>query len=193
MSWPTRILCFSPQNSTTRYKRNGEGIWCFICRAKSFALRGIAVPLHQNPIRDEKHENEYEKKWERLCYNKRAEWRTRTADPRITNALLYQLSQFGFFLRKNPDCCRDSVVPMYLALRSLLQQFGIFSLCDCKGTKKMANGKCLMEKMLKMANAISFHQALRSRCGGCPPSERWLGRRDRQGRSLSDIRVAGSE
>ena len=25
----------------------------------------------------------------------RAEWRTRTADPRITNALLYQLSQFG--------------------------------------------------------------------------------------------------
>ncbi|MDO4994746.1 MAG: hypothetical protein Q4E32_07050, partial [Bacteroidales bacterium] len=56
-----------------------------------------------------------------------------TADPRITNALLYQLSQFGFFLKKSILLSRLGKVQTSLALRSLLQRFGFFLQKRCKG------------------------------------------------------------
>ncbi|GEM_PF-3523111 len=47
-----------------------------------------------------------------------AEWRTRTADPRITNALLYQLSQFGKTNVKNvmPFVKSDAKVVLFFII-----------------------------------------------------------------------------
>ena len=48
-----------------------------------------------------------------------AEWRTRTADPRITNALLYQLSQFGIKQNNLLSCSWLTVAKVQIFYDSL--------------------------------------------------------------------------
>ena len=62
-----------------------------------------------------------------------AEWRTRTADPRITNALLYQLSQFGKANSKRtvPFVKSDAKVLLFFVLTTTFRE--IF----CKFARKM--------------------------------------------------------
>ena len=54
-----------------------------------------------------------------------AEWRTRTADPRITNALLYQLSQFGKANSKKtvPFVKSDAKVILFFVIKASFLHF----------------------------------------------------------------------